>query len=494
MLDYSTNEMTRLARLLVTGVGYRAGSFLLMRLIQIARIIIFARLFSPADIGIASLAVGCVSIMSLFANLGFSQSVIRKQGNSLDFTNTVFTLSLVFGIFVFILTLILAPLLSDVFSADLDTYIRFLAIIVLSVPVRFPSFLWEKELQFRHPSIVPLIGEGISFLTAIALEFFYRMGVWSLLIGNSAGFLLSGIYIWIFAIYRPKLQIVRGHIKPLLNFGAPLMIQGINGEAMSRGDNLMVGAYAGATQLAYYNFAWQLPMLISSFTQVVDSMLFPVYARIAEDRQAMRRLFNITNKLWSITGSFLGFAMLIFADRIIFVIYGPTWNPVVPILRVMSISFIIRFCTGYAYDNLAIVYGRTKYLMKWGIVNSILIFTVGQYMIAKIGSIGGAWFWMAQAIILIPLIRLPLIHQELGTFEFMNHVWQPFISGILASLISFLSMIMLPHTGWIEAIYSALIYIFSYMLLLLFLDRQLRSDLVKMSALISNRSEISERL
>jgi lipopolysaccharide exporter len=283
MIEYSGNELVRLVRKLAVGAGFRTGSFLAIRLIQVARIIIFARLFLPADIGLASLAIGCVSIMSLFANLGFSQSVIRKQANSSAFVNTAFTLSLFLGIVIFILTLVCAPLLSRVFSANLDPYIRFLAILTLSVPLRFPSFLWEKDLRFGHPSAALVISEGTSFVTAVGVEHFYHMGVWSLLIGSVAGFLLSGVYMWVFATFRPKLGIVREHLRPLLSFGAPLMVQGINGEAMSRGDNLMVGAYAGATQLAFYNFAWQLPTLISSLTQTVDSMLFPVYARIHHD-------------------------------------------------------------------------------------------------------------------------------------------------------------------------------------------------------------------
>ena len=476
MVEHPRSELAWFSRKLLAGVGFRGSSFLGVRLIQIARIAIFARLFTPADIGLAALALGCVSIMSLLANLGFAQSVIRRQTDSSTFTNTAFTLSLILGFAVFILTLICAPLLSKVFSTELDPYIRFLAFMTLGVPLRFPSFLWEKELQFGHPSAVLVIGEVISFLTAVGLELLCHIGVWSLLIGSASGFLLTGLYIWVFAFYRPKLQVVREHIKPLLNFGTPLMIGGINSHAMSQGDNLMVGAYAGTTQLAFYNFAWQFPTLISSLTQTVDSMLFPVYAKINHDKQATRRLFNITNKMWSITGSFLGFPMLIFADQIVSIIYGPKWEPVVPILRVMSLSFTIRYCTGYSYDNLVLVRGRTKYMMKWGIVNTILIFSVGQFMVMRMGPMGGAWFWLAQAIILIPLVRLPIIYQELGTFEFIQHVWQPLLSGITASLLCFLTIAVLPIHGWGKTIFTALIFVSAYIPILLLLDRQLRSD------------------
>lgn len=489
MVEPSTIDLSLLARKLLVGAGFRGGGFFVVRLLQVARLILFARIFVPADIGLSSLALACISVLSLLANFGFSQSVIRKQNDSSAFTNTVFTLSLIFGFSVFILTLVCSPFFSKMFSTDLDPYIRFLAILTLNVPLRFPGFLWEKELKFGHPSAALIIGESVSFLTTIGLESLYHAGVWSLLIGNVSGFLLSGLYIWIFAIYRPQIEIVVEHVRPLLSFGAPLMVHGVNGEAMSRGDNLMVGAYNGTTQLAYYNFAWQLPTLISSLTQTVDSMLFPVYAKLAQDIGATRRLFNLTNKMWAVAGSFLGFGMLIFADRIVSIVYGPRWEAVVPILRVMSVSFIIRYCTGYAYDNLVLVRGRTKYVMKWGIVNTILIFSVGQLMIVQMGSMGGAWFWVAQAAILIPLVRLPLIYQELGTFEFAGHIWQPLLSGIVASVLCSLVGVALPVHDWSKTFFMALTYSVAYFLLLLLLDGQLRKDATKISRMVLNRDD-----
>jgi O-antigen/teichoic acid export membrane protein len=284
-------------------------------------------------------------------------------------------------------------------------------------------------------------------------------------------------------------MINKNYVKPLFSFGTPLMIQGINGEAMSRGDNLMVGAYSGTEQLAFYNFAWQFPMLISSFTQTIDSMLFPVFVKIQEDKKSVRRIFNLANKLWSLTGSFLGFALFTFAGPIVLIMYGESWNPVVPILKVMSLSFILRFCTGYAYDNLILISGRTKYSMKWGIINTILIFTVGQLMIQKLGPIGGAWFWMLQAVVLIPLIRFPLIHQELGTLEFFQHIWQPFMSGLVACiaslmLIQFATSYAIQY--YITMVVASLVYLSVYIFLLFILDHQLKKDLQKIIGLLKS--------
>jgi O-antigen/teichoic acid export membrane protein len=482
-------ELTTLARRLFAGAGFRGSSFVIVRLIQVARLVIFARIFLPAEMGLANLAVGCIGVLSVLANPGFPQSLFRRKDNSPLFTNTIFSLSLIFGILVFLITLIFAPLLSRIFSTDLDQLIRLLAVLTLTIPLRFPAFLWEKELDYWRPSVGLVIVELLSLVITIGLELLYHLGALSLLLGNVTGFLFSALFLWMTTAYRPKLEISSGEVRPVINFGIPLMISNINGEVMARGDNLLVGAYHGTEQLAFYNFAWQLPTLISSLTQTVDSMLLPVYVRLDHDAVAIRRLFNLTNKLWAITGSFLGCALFIYADVIVFIIYGAAWEPIVPILRVMSISFVIRYCTGYAYDNLVLARGRTRYIMNWGIVNTILVFSVGQLMIKHMGPVGGAWFWVVQAVVLIPMVRLPVIHQELGTLEFVFHIWQPVVAGLVAGLFCSLIGRILPFHKLVEVIPTALVYVIVYFSLLILLDRQLRKDTVKLSKLLLFREK-----
>jgi O-antigen/teichoic acid export membrane protein len=479
MCDHAHDDLALIAKKLVVGSGFRLGGFILARILQIIRIVVFARLFTPADIGVATLATTCISIMSLFGNFGFAQYIIRGKSKLSDVFDTAFTLSLIFGLVACGLTILLAPMLSRIFSTDLNPYIRFLAFMTLIVPLRLPSVYWEKELRFWHPSVVLVLLETSALLTSILLELCFHKGVWSLVTGSALGFGISVVYIWAFANHRPRIGIRADHVRPLMSFGAPFMVQGINSETMTRGDTLLVGAYAGASQLAFYNFAWQVPMIISSLTQTVDSLFFPVYAKIDGSQRAIIKLFNLTNKMWSVAGSLFGFAVVLYADRIVDIMYGSQWEPVVPLLRVMALSFIVRFCSGYSYDNLALIRGRTGYMMKWGIVNTVLLFTVGQLMIANLGPIGGAWYWMLQAVILGPAVRLPLIVQELGTLSYVKHIWQPVVAGLAACLVGYLTLQAIPSYTFAGPSISLLMFLTTYGVVLLTLDRQGYHDIVR---------------
>lgn len=478
------SERRDVARKLLAGAGFRVGSLVLVRALAAARIVVFARLFTPADIGMATLAASCVIIAQSFANFGFYDNTIRNRDRSSAFGDTAFTLSLIFGLVVMAATLLGAPLLSRLFSGPLDAYVRVLAFLALTIPLNFPKALFEKRMRFGHPAAALVITEFLSLFIAVGAELVWHLGIWSLVAGQAAGVLLAAAYLWIVAVDRPRLGIHREHVRPILSFGTPFMLTSVNGQVMAHGDALIVVAYWGVSELAYYNFAWQLPILITSVASVVDTMLFPVYARLNERKEDLTRLFNMANKGWSIAGSFFGFGLLLFADQVVGLLYGPQWDPVVPILKVMTVSFIIRFCTGYAYDNLLLVRGRTAYMMKWSFVSTALILTVGLVMISRMGPIGGAWFWILQAAILGPLVRFPLIHQELGTLSFLRHVWQPVVAGLSAAGAAYLLLLYLPPwSDSVRLIAALTTYVAVYGGLFFPMDRQFMVDVRRFLAL-----------
>ena len=85
-------------------------------------------------------------------------------------------------------------------------------------------------------------------------------------------------------------------------------------------------------------------------------------------------------------GITLGMPLVLFPEEIVLLFFGEDWLGVAPIMRVMSISFVIRFCTGYADDNLVMLRGRTRFMLKWGIINTVLVLTLGSFMIKFISS------------------------------------------------------------------------------------------------------------
>ncbi len=486
MKEINLSEKKSIAQKLYQGLWFRITGLFLTRFFSILRIMIFARLFLPEYIGLANLTLTCIGFISILGNFGFSQFLIKDKNNLKETNDTVFTISFLINLILIILCFLSAPLFSFIFKNNLNLYIFFLSILLLEIPLKLPSIFWEKKLKFGYTILIPLITEFFTIFFTVFIEILFHLSIWSLLIGTIAGLFFSILYIWLFAIYRPHFHYKKETSRELFSFGTPFMVQGINGYIMSKADNLLVAKSWGNEQLAYYNFAWQMPLIISSFVQTIDGMLLPIYSKLNDNLNDLRKLFNLHNKVWSIFGSLFGMFLILYSEIIVSVMYGEKWLQVVPLLRIMSISFVIRFCTGYGYDHLVIIRGKTTYMMKWGFVNSILIFTLAFFLIKKFGPIGGAWFWVIQSILFNPFIRLPLIYKELKTLNFFNYIWQPVLCGSIAFIIGFISLTYIKLFSPFKITISIILYFLTYLILLLLIDKKFLNDIKKIINLIKN--------
>jgi O-antigen/teichoic acid export membrane protein len=476
-----TNE---LIKKLFAGAGFRTASIVLTRLVSVARVMLFARMFAPDQIGVAALVSSSVAMIAVLGELGLTQSIIRDNKESTETSDTAFSLSVISSAAVFLLIVVIAPLLSNVLHTEISSYVRFLAVAILATPLSLPRAFWDRSLTFGPAAVIPLIAELVSFISAVAVELSFHASVWSLLIGQVAGTVVAAFYVWAFAEKRPRLRLNYAQVTPLFAFGLPFMVQQINGIVMQRGDNLIIGAICGPVELAYYAFAWQLPMIVSSLAGSVDGMLFPVYARLNGQQERVRQLFNLSNKMWSLFANLIIVPMIVYAESIVRLIYGPAWLPAIPILQVMLLSFVVRFSTGYAYDNIVLVRGRTRYMLKWGVINTVLVFTVGWLMIQRMGTIGGAWFWFFQSLFLVPLVRWPIIRQELGTLEYLRYVWQPVVAGILSGLVCGQLLRILPEHYILQLASGVVSYVAIYLAILFLIDHRLVSEVRRMAVML----------
>ena len=89
---------------------------------------------------------------------------------------------------------------------------------------------------------------------------------------------------------------------------------------------------------------------------------------------------------------------------------------------------------------------------------------------------GGAWFWVGQAVILVPLFRFPLIFQELHTLEFLTYVWQPVVAGLVAMAAAYTAFVCFHRLRSAGLILAAIVYVLTYVVVLAFADRQLLAD------------------
>ncbi|MEO5656303.1 MAG: oligosaccharide flippase family protein [Nitrospiria bacterium] len=395
--------------------------------------IIVARMFSPAELGLFATALMAAWFAMLFAESGASQAIIRSPTEDRHLVNTGFTINVVIGAVLFAIVLLAAPLIaSRTDHPDAAAYIRVLAILTFTQALVIPSAVLIKRLRFVTTKIPHFI-EVIVFLAVTTLLFkVFAAGVWSLVWGRVASFVALYSSLWALAPYRPRLRFDAAEARSLLSFGWPLLVVGVCSYLVWQGDQWLILYFWGPEQLAYYVLAFSLPFYMKEFADMAAGTLFPIFSKVRGAGYSLQRAFDESNRYLAVLGVFLGTTLCVFAPAIIHFVYTDKWAPAVPLLRLFAIAMTCSMVIGYNWGALAVVAGRTRYVMIVNLWILALLGTLGVFLISRFGPMGGVMFMAAHVAVMIGVFRLPFIYRELNSLSFLAPVARVAAAGVIA--------------------------------------------------------------
>jgi len=449
-----------------------------LKLLTMAKTFVFARLFAPEDFGVFATAGMVVSFVMLFGEMGINQAVIRQKENPERLMDTALTLNLLVVCLFFVVIFSIAPLAAKIFrNPDLTLYIRFLSYSAFGGMVNLPGSLWDRELRFGMSNLPRYVVLVCGFLATVICVIYFHLGVWSLFVGGLVSFLINGIFVWIIAPYRPRFKFNRADAKALYSFGWPLLISSVLGFIVWKADDLMVRYFWGNEQLGYYTIAFYMPMYLSQIAEMTNGVLFPAFSKVQDATDKLDYAFRMSNRMLAVVSVPLGFGVCIFAPQIIHYFYSDKWLPALPLLQIFAAASTIRVITGYNWNILVISRGRTKEPMYGLLGLSLLTLTLGTYLIASHGALGGAIFNAISVIVWMIPFRLYIIQRELGHVKFLNGIWKPLLSGIVSATIAFYSL----RAGSLQRLpllmIPGAIFVLVYLIVLYALDREIIEDI-----------------
>ncbi|BAQ61793.1 lipopolysaccharide biosynthesis protein WzxC [Geminocystis sp. NIES-3708] len=169
--------------------GSQTGSFIVF--------LILARLLTPQDFGLLSLANIFLAFMNIFLEQGFTSALIQREKLESEHLNTAFCTQLIAGISLTFISFFLAENIATLFHQPRLTVIikcfSFLFIID-SFGLVFQAIL-KRDLNFKILAVRSLIAIIISGFLAITFAFL-GFGVWSLVIQQFAYESVIVIFMW----------------------------------------------------------------------------------------------------------------------------------------------------------------------------------------------------------------------------------------------------------------------------------------------------------
>lgn len=381
--------MDKLSQKAKQGIIWLSVSRVVAKLISLSATILIARLLSPDDFGVVTLAMTIWSFANIVAQMGISSALIYQQKDLPEYTNAAFWFNLTIAVFLTILLLLIQPLLSAFFQNEM------LSPILIALSFGFVinslgtihSALLTKELEFKKITqieISVLMLEKASCIGLVLLGF----GVWSLVLPNLFFSLPKTLAYWKMSKWQPQLKLDFYYWKGLFRYGKTVFGTDLIRYINFNSDYLLIGKLLGTSALGFYTLAYNLAEWpIHNFIFAVNRVSFPLFAKYQNDLPRLRQLYlKMINKISLIAFPlFTGF--FICADLIVPYIYGTKWLPSVLPYKIILGFMLIRSIASLG-GRVILAVGRPDIEFKFNLIQMPLLL-LGILIGANWGGIVG---------------------------------------------------------------------------------------------------------
>lgn len=395
-----------------TNIGWNYLSFGLSKALGLLTISILAHILPPQNFGLVALATLAIDYLSIFSDLGLGSALVQMRGKIDKASDTVFSINLLTGITLSIITFLIAPLAASFFrEPGLTSVLRWLGLsFTLNAIGTVHNMRLQRNLNFRKKLIPDLGNTLIKGLISIALAL-SGFGVWSLVIGQLVGTGVSATLLWIVVPWRPQFKIHKELTRKLFSFGLTIMGDNTLAVLGDGFDYFIIGRIFNAKTLGVYTLAYRLPeLLVINTLWVIAAVLYPAFSEIQNKIETLQKNFLQIIRYVEIIVVPICLGLMIAADPIVRVVFGEQWLDAIPIIRVLSIYALI-FSIGFHSGDIYKAIGRPDILLKTAIP-VFVIRIIALWLGAQISLLGVAIAHLMSGVIEIT-IRLLIVNRIL---------------------------------------------------------------------------------
>lgn len=438
---------------------------------QFVVLALLARSLNAAEIGIFSFTLAAVNILLAVNEVGVGGAVIQFPRLPRDALSTLFWLSWAIGLFQLLIFQAGAGVWGSFTDSEVaESVMRWLSLgFLLAASGLIPSALLARNLKFREIAIQDVAAELPAGLLSVAMAL-SGYGVWSLVgrmlvqvaLRSILGFWLCG--------WRPRPVFRTKDLKVFVSFSLYYTLTRLLSSISANLDYLVVGKLISTTALGFYTLAFNVSRTPTRFlAAILSRVAFPSFSRIQLSLEKFREAYLM--QLSVLNGLTLPFSimLLVFADLVIPIVYGPGWEETVVLLRIMAITGTIASLI--VLNGPAILAtGHSKHAFYLNLARTILLLSA-VLAGAHLGGVQGIAWAVACYSIVSFLVGQAVVNALIGTSmrQVLSAV-QPGLRGgmvMAALMIAIRSSLSFMDMGGIVAVVCAVFGAAAYLLIFL---------------------------
>lgn len=464
------------------GVKWTTVVTISQSLVRLFQVSILTRFLLKEDFGTIAIATLFVGFTDLFSDMGISIGIMHKQNITKNEYSSLFWLNVFTGLFLTVVLLLIAPIISAAYNDDSLTNI----IQLLSLNIFISSFglqhqtIQRKKLNFKFISLVGILVSVLTMFVAVYLAY-SGYGVYSLVYSTMFSCIVSSAIYCIYGLIKDNN--IRWHFnfkdtKYFLKIGGFDIASTMLDYFCREFDTIIISTMLGKEVLGLYSLCKKIiAMAYKILTSVLSRVLTPVFAKFQVDMDDLKSKYLRLIKILSII-NFPVFALITMASPVILmVLYGDNYVDGMWVVSLLAPSYALLSVASVC-GSLQVALGRTDIGFYWTvyrILTNCLFIYIGAFFSIE----GIALSLLVYNILNIyPFWRIQLksmLHISLN--DYVSTLKVPFI--ISFSLAIIFAFVVFNIQSLIVAVICGLVYMFVY----IFIAHKLRYDKMVLSVL-----------
>ena len=296
------------------------------------------RLLGPTKIGLYGLVSTAVIALIALKRIGIDEAFVAQNepDQEAEF-KYAFTLELILAGAMTVLICALAPLVALLNSDSHATALMIsLAYLPLAFALQAPLWIFFRRMDYRRQRSLQAIQPLVGLLVTVPLAYATR-SVWSLVIGQVAGYFVAVAVTLAVSPYRIGLRFDRAVARRYMRFAVPVFVTVVAAMVVIWGQVAALDLYGGYKAAGYIFVAVSLTRYVDRADQIITSTIYPVICAIQDSPAALRELYVKSNRatlMWVLP---YAAAIVLFAPDLVQFVIGREYHGAIVLLQGLAV-------------------------------------------------------------------------------------------------------------------------------------------------------------
>ena len=358
--------------------------------LQLILFFVLARLLTPEDIGLYSVAVALIGLAHVLRDFGVPSYLIQEVELTDARIRTAFTLMLLMAFGLFGVAFWVASPVADFYQDKrLQSVLQVMACTFLLIPFSSTALaLFRREMHFDVLFRINIVSTVVNFVVALGMAV-SGYGFWSMVWSSIAATLTtSALAAWYAKggfLHRPTLS----EWRRVIGFGSQASAAHIVTEVAMKTSDLVAGRVLGFAAVGMLSRAQGIMNLFHrDLMGAVSNVTYPAFARAFRNGENMEDLHrNSTMTAATFAWPFYGFFAL-FPLEALRIMFGPQWDAAAPLVPIFCAAGAVAILWYFTLSMLVAV-GKVQLMMRAEFVIQtfrILVFLACGYFFGTLES------------------------------------------------------------------------------------------------------------